>query len=675
MNHLNNLVSHFKPHKKKKHSHSIKSKLTLTFIGFSLIPLISLFLVYTLVARQALRKTSNTLNLEIVHQASTNINNQLTTLKSNFTNFAVTQLSTVTDSISRLQDSNKTTQSTAAFSIEQQLNNFRLSIPSISGSCLISEGSDQMIGSISPLDYNALQSLCQPEAEKDFIWCTPEGLEPHQSLILKTFTNMKTNKKYTVFCQIDTSFIDNYLNSKSLLAHTSIYLLSTDNTTLYSNNTKEDTLHSDIVSRLADHDELASFTTGKYIVSYAPLNNGWKIVVLTPSQSLTAQLDSALVIVLIMFVLFLLLAYTIGSAYGKYFSKPIISLQQLMKRAEKGDLTVEAQAVTKDEIADLCDSFNLMVVNIRSLICQTQEAVTHTLASSNTLYTASSDSASAMNNLTSAISDIAEASTVQATNSQQNSQDMSKLSLSMEKVTDQTTSLLQHTDGATKMLESAKQTMASLTQTMAASLDKSNHISNSILELNTLSQSIEDVMQLVDSISEQTNLLALNASIEAARVGEAGKGFAVVANEIRRLADQSKTSTVSVRSTLSTIAAKMDETVTLSSDCRTIIKDQASVVEDTHKLFFELIDILSHMTSELHMINTSIEEMQELKSLMISQIDNIASVTEESVASTEEVSSLATKQQTVASNLQQLSVTLSDNMNELTKKIQNFKLS
>ncbi|MBY0207058.1 methyl-accepting chemotaxis protein [Paenibacillus cucumis (ex Kampfer et al. 2016)] len=61
-------------------------------------------------------------------------------------------------------------------------------------------------------------------------------------------------------------------------------------------------------------------------------------------------------------------------------------------------------------------------------------------------------------------------------------------------------------------------------------------------------------LAVIEEISAQTNLLALNATIEAARVGEHGRGFSVVAEEIRKLADVSRSSTEDIHQILDRIS-------------------------------------------------------------------------------------------------------------------------
>jgi methyl-accepting chemotaxis protein len=83
-----------------------------------------------------------------------------------------------------------------------------------------------------------------------------------------------------------------------------------------------------------------------------------------------------------------------------------------------------------------------------------------------------------------------------------------------------------------------------------------------VRELDQYSESIGKAVELISSIAEQTNLLALNAAIEAARAGESGRGFAVVAEEVRTLAENTRSSAGEIVELVAKVKGQIEKTVT-----------------------------------------------------------------------------------------------------------------
>lgn len=221
-------------------------------------------------------------------------------------------------------------------------------------------------------------------------------------------------------------------------------------------------------------------------------------------------------------------------------------------------------------------------------------------------------------------------------------QDAQEMRNGMKQVTE-------HSETAEKISQLMKQNLDSnnkntieLIHRMKLSSERNQKLSDEVAHLRNEMRKIIEIVNVISDISTQTNLLALNASIEAARAGEAGRGFAVVAEEVRKLAEQSNSSSEGISKMIDDIVRKTDQintqisqevqfaldNVTFADSSNELITGSFKSVEDTLKTINQIIrqvETQNHATDEVYgLIKNISDESQEVTA----NIEETAALTE-----------------------------------------------
>jgi methyl-accepting chemotaxis protein len=200
--------------------------------------------------------------------------------------------------------------------------------------------------------------------------------------------------------------------------------------------------------------------------------------------------------------------------------------------------------------------------------------------------------------------------------------------------------------------------MDTVNQTIISTVETVSELKTSLEEINVLLKDIQD-------IATQTNLLALNASIESARAGEHGKGFAVVAEQVRKLSEQSKAIVTNITEVTADIFSKAEAAVMRSIEGEKAASDSVKTMHELSEYFTEIKDSYKQTNMELSKGLSEIESAARNFALIQEQITNVASISEENSASTQEILSFVESENnkianvnTAVNGLQELSSSL-----------------
>jgi methyl-accepting chemotaxis protein len=195
-----------------------------------------------------------------------------------------------------------------------------------------------------------------------------------------------------------------------------------------------------------------------------------------------------------------------------------------------------------------------------------------------------------------------------------------------------------------------------------------------VLDLGQKSRQINEVIDVINDISEQTNLLALNAAIEAARAGEAGKGFAVVADEVRKLAEQSKSATKQIEEMIEEIAESTRNTVETMNVGTKEVEEGSKIVEEALSSLGIISGRISNLVDQIDKIGESTAEQLASSEKVQQAISDVSSIAEESAASSEEVAASTEQTTSAMQRISESAQELAANADELMRIVGQFKI-
>ena len=425
-----------------------------------------------------------------------------------------------------------------------------------------------------------------------------------------------------------------------------VYIISANNRLVFSTNK---TLFDDIQPSVAKlgHNLYATYDSNEHVYAVLtqpitgadgkPLAHLMNISEYTKSYSkqINIQLYSSIVAISIfLFILFAL------NWYIRRALLPLDDVQGVLKSVSEGDLTVNIEAGSDDEVGQMLNSVSAMVNRLRHMISEITSSTSTMSNSSNEMHNISELTNQGINQQQMQIDQVATA--------------MNEMTATVQEVARHAQEAANSATQADNEAEQGRQVVDKTITSINSLATEIENAAGTIKKVETDSIQIGTVLDVIKSIAEQTNLLALNAAIEAARAGEQGRGFAVVADEVRTLASRTQESTQEIQDMIEKLQSGSQEAVTAMAGSQEMAQttvEHATSAGSSLESITSKVKTISQMNFQ---IATAAEEQSAVSEDINRNIVEISQIAEQSVGGSQQTASASNQLSKISMELQNL---------------------
>lgn len=411
----------------------------------------------------------------------------------------------------------------------------------------------------------------------------------------------------------------------------------------------------------------------KYLMVYAPIaKKGIVLCTLVPEKTMLKKVSGIRTTTVVIALITAVLSLAIGLFISSGISAELKKVSGQLDEVAKGDFSKEFSTQRKDEFMLLNNSVMHMLSNMQKLLAKMLQFGEAVGVSSDRVLDKAGNLQQTFEEISGSVMRMSDGVEKQAMDSQKGLEMMVELSDRVNDVVGDAGHIGTMTERATQTIGQGHAMVSALQTEADTTMRMTSVLVDNIQKISTCSQDIEEFVVTMDEIASQTNLLALNASIEASRAGESGRGFAVVAEEIRKLAEQSKTAGNSIREIVQNIQQVSEvATESVESAEKNMISQQESL-QQTMQVFGEINGTVEQMVKGLNRVLEGMNTIDQNKEEVLLAIQNISKVSEEASSDTRQVSNVIQEQMGSVSELAEDAKKLMNDMVELDEIMHQF---